>query len=80
METSSWRVQPQERSTPFCRPAHAGAAPAAGTADGHAAMERRAAIPGQEHLPPSLLRLSVGIEDAEDLWVDLGRAICAAAP
>ncbi|KPL90475.1 trans-sulfuration enzyme family protein [Herpetosiphon geysericola] len=38
-------------------------------------MERRAAIPGQEHLPPSLLRLSVGIEDGEDLWTDLAAAI-----
>lgn len=43
-------------------------------------MERRAAIPGQEHLPPSLLRLSVGIEDADDLWVDLDTAIRSAAP
>lgn len=43
-------------------------------------MERRAAIPGQEHLPPSLLRLSVGIEDADDLWMDLDAAIRAAAP
>src|SRR5687768_11288025 len=43
-------------------------------------MERRAAIPGQGHLPPSLLRLSVGIEDAEDLWVDLDSAIRSAAP
>jgi cystathionine gamma-synthase len=42
-------------------------------------MERRAAIPGQEHLPPSLLRLSVGIEDAEDLWADLDSAIGSAA-
>ncbi len=41
-------------------------------------MERRAAIPGQGHLPPSLLRLSVGIEDAEDLWGDLEGAIGAA--
>jgi cystathionine gamma-synthase len=41
-------------------------------------MERRAAIPGQEHLPPSLLRLSVGIEDAEDLWNDLDAAIQSA--
>lgn len=38
-------------------------------------MERRAAIPGQEHLPPSLLRLSVGIENADDLWADLDSAI-----
>jgi cystathionine gamma-synthase len=43
-------------------------------------IERRAAIPGQEHLPPSLLRLSVGIEDAEDLWADLDSALRAAAP
>lgn len=38
-------------------------------------MERRAAIPGQEHLPPTLLRLSVGIEDVEDLWKDLDGAL-----
>ena len=43
-------------------------------------MERRAAIPGQEHLPPSLLRLSVGIEDADDLWSDLDSAIRSATP
>jgi cystathionine gamma-synthase len=43
-------------------------------------MERRAAIPGQTHLPPSLLRFSVGIEDPEDLWADLHSAIGAAAP
>lgn len=43
-------------------------------------MERRAAIAGQGHLPPSLLRLSVGIEDADDLWDDLDTAIHAAAP
>jgi len=34
-------------------------------------IERRASIPGQEHLPPSLLRLSVGIENVDDLWADL---------
>jgi len=38
-------------------------------------IERRAAIPGQEHLPPTLLRLSVGIEGVEDLWADLDRAL-----
>jgi cystathionine gamma-synthase len=43
-------------------------------------MERRAGIPGQEHLPPSLLRLSVGIENADDLWVDLDSAIRSSAP
>jgi cystathionine gamma-synthase len=43
-------------------------------------IERRAAIPGQQHLPPGLLRLSVGIEDVEDLWDDLERALTGAAP
>lgn len=38
-------------------------------------MERRAAILGQGHLPPSLLRLSVGIEDVNDLWSDLDNAL-----
>jgi cystathionine gamma-synthase len=38
-------------------------------------LERRAAVPGQEHLPPSLLRLSVGIENADDLWADLRAAL-----
>lgn len=42
-------------------------------------MERRAAIAGQEHLPPTLLRLSVGIEDVDDLWTDLDEAIRRAA-
>lgn len=42
-------------------------------------MERRAAIAGQEHLPPTLLRLSVGIEDVDDLWADLDGAIRRAA-
>jgi len=37
-------------------------------------MERRAAVPGQEHLPPSLLRLSVGIESFDDLQADLEQA------
>jgi cystathionine gamma-synthase len=42
-------------------------------------MERRAANPGQEHLPPALLRLSVGIEDPDDLRADLDAALSAAA-
>src|SRR5262245_24774614 len=42
-------------------------------------IERRASVPGQEHLPPSLLRLSVGIEAVEDLWSDLDRALRDAA-
>ena len=42
-------------------------------------MERRAAVPGQQHLPPTLLRLSVGIEDADDLKSDLDSALRSAA-
>ena len=38
-------------------------------------IERRASIAGQEHLPPTLLRLSVGIEGVEDLWTDLDEAL-----
>jgi cystathionine gamma-synthase len=38
-------------------------------------LERRAVIPGQEHLPAGLIRLSVGIEDVDDLWRDLDRAL-----
>lgn len=38
-------------------------------------MERRGAVPGQEHLPESLIRLSVGIESPEDLKTDLEQAL-----
>jgi len=38
-------------------------------------MERRASNAGQEHLPPGLLRLSVGIESFEDLRADLDQAL-----
>lgn len=38
-------------------------------------IERRAAVPGQGHLPPGLLRMSVGCEDVEDLWRDLTSAL-----
>ncbi len=38
-------------------------------------IERRASIPGQEHLPEGLLRLSVGIEKVDDLWGDLDAAL-----
>jgi cystathionine gamma-synthase len=47
-------------------------------------MERRARWPGEETTPASLLRLSVGCEDIEDLWHDLDHALAigayAAAP
>jgi cystathionine gamma-synthase len=38
-------------------------------------VERRAKLAGQEHVPPSLLRLSVGCEHVEDLWADLDAAL-----
>jgi cystathionine gamma-synthase len=38
-------------------------------------IERRSKLPGQEHLPPGLLRLSVGCEHVDDLWNDLNSAI-----
>jgi cystathionine gamma-synthase len=34
-------------------------------------IERRAKLPGQEHVPAGLVRLSVGCEHVEDLWADL---------
>jgi len=42
-------------------------------------MERRASNAGQEHLPPALLRLSVGIESVDDLRADLEQALHSAA-
>lgn len=41
-------------------------------------MERRAKWPG-DRAAPSLLRLSVGCEDVEDLWADLERSLDVAA-
>ena len=38
-------------------------------------MERRAKYANSEHVPPGLLRLSVGVEHVEDLWADLDRAL-----
>ncbi len=38
-------------------------------------IERRAKTHGQEYLPPSLLRLSVGIEFFEDIRADLEQAL-----
>jgi cystathionine gamma-synthase len=38
-------------------------------------IERRASISGQEHIPPALVRLSVGIEHVDDLWADLDAAL-----
>lgn len=38
-------------------------------------MERRSAQSGQEHLAPGLIRLSVGIENADELIADLDQAL-----
>jgi cystathionine gamma-synthase len=42
-------------------------------------IERRARWSGEQALPPGLLRLSVGIEDVEDLWRDLDAALQSAS-
>lgn len=38
-------------------------------------MERRATIAGQETMPPTLIRFSVGCEDVDDIWADLEQAV-----
>lgn len=38
-------------------------------------IERRAKLVGQEHIPPTLCRLSVGCEHVDDLWDDLDQAL-----
>jgi cystathionine gamma-synthase len=40
-------------------------------------MERRSTHPGQEHIPPGLIRLSVGCEHFDDVWRDLDAALRA---
>ena len=42
-------------------------------------MERRSLIPGQERIPPTLIRFSVGCEHVEDLWRDLDEALTKTA-
>jgi cystathionine gamma-synthase len=41
-------------------------------------IERRARWSGESHLPPALLRLSVGLEHPDDLWWDLDQAFARA--
>ncbi len=38
-------------------------------------IERRNRWPGEEDVPPALLRISVGCENVEDLWADLAMAL-----
>jgi hypothetical protein len=68
----AWRMICTERQT-----ASAGSAPPDHHSLGgvESTIERRAAIPGQTHLPPELLRLSVGCEHPDDLWRDLQQAL-----
>ncbi|CAM2771499.1 PLP-dependent transferase [Saccharomonospora xinjiangensis] len=40
-------------------------------------VERRAARSGDAHVPSGLLRFSIGLEDPDDLWADLNRALCS---
>jgi cystathionine gamma-synthase len=42
-------------------------------------MERRQKYSGEAYLPPGLIRLSVGCENAADLWADLRAALDAAS-
>lgn len=41
-------------------------------------LERRQKYEGDSHVDPGLLRVSVGIEDVEDLWADLSQALSSA--
>jgi cystathionine gamma-synthase len=41
-------------------------------------IERRARTEPAGRVPEGLLRLSVGLEDVDDLWADLGQAIAGA--
>ncbi len=43
-------------------------------------IERRGRWEGEQGLPPGLVRMSVGIEDVEDLWSDLDAALRASRP
>lgn len=38
-------------------------------------IERRQKYAGDAHVPPGLVRMSVGIEDVEDLWADLDASL-----
>ena len=42
-------------------------------------IEHRSRYPAEAHLPPGVLRLSVGIEHVDDLWADLEGALEVAA-
>lgn len=43
-------------------------------------IDRRSRWPGEERIPPGLLRLSVGLEHPDDLWADLQDALSRGEP
>lgn len=43
-------------------------------------LERRQKYVGDAHVDPGLIRMSVGIEDVDDLWADLSKALSAPSP
>jgi cystathionine gamma-synthase len=43
-------------------------------------MERRQKYAGDSHVSPGLVRMSVGIEDVEDIWSDLSQALSSVTP
>ncbi len=40
-------------------------------------IERRQKYAGDAHVPPGLLRMSVGIEDVDDLWADIDAGLAS---
>jgi cystathionine gamma-synthase len=38
-------------------------------------LERRQKYAGDSHVPPGLIRMSVGIEHVDDVWADLDEAL-----
>ena len=40
-------------------------------------IERRQKYAGDAHVNPGLIRMSVGIEDVEDIWSDLEKALAS---
>ena len=54
-----------------CAPAFGSLVPATSLGGVETTIERRQKYAGDAHVAPGLLRMSVGIEDVDDLWSDL---------
>ena len=52
-----------------------GVTPATSLGGVETTIERRSKLAGQEHIPETLCRLSVGCEHVEDLWADIEQAL-----